>query len=153
MDKRQLTVLFADDEKAIRDTMSRTLTSVFERVFIASNGMEAKEIFDNNKIDVLISDINMPNMSGVELIENIRKETTLLPIVVATGHSEMKVVYSNIYNIYVVVKPYDVRTIIDIIEKAEQEIVTRNKCIESINKLESVKNEARELLSKIRGEH
>lgn len=151
MDKKQLTVLFVDDESSIREAMEPALSAVFEKVYVAADGKEAKEIFDNNRIDVLVSDINMPSMSGVELIEQIRKETDLLPIVVATGHSEMKVLYSDIYNIYVVVKPYDVRAIIEIIEKAEKEIDTRNKCLESIHKLQAVKNEARLLLDKIRG--
>lgn len=151
MDKKQLTVLFVDDEDTIRESMESSLSAVFEKVYVAANGKEAKEIFDNNRVDVLISDINMPSMNGVELIECIREETDLLPIVVATGHSEMKVLYSDIYNIYVVVKPYDVRTIVEIIEKAEKEIDTRNKCLESIHKLQAVKNEAMQLLDKIRG--
>jgi len=151
MIKKQLTILFVDDEKEIRNAMYNALAPAVSKVYVASDGKEAKEIFDTHKIDVLISDINMPGTNGVELIESIRKETALLPIVVATGHSEMSVIYKNIYNIYVVLKPYDVETIIEIIEEAEYEIVTRSKCLDSIEKLESVKNDALSLLEEIRG--
>lgn len=72
-DKKLGTILLVDDEEIIRSMLKSDLSATYE-VFTAENASEAFNILDENKIDLCISDINMPGMKGFELIEKIQKD-------------------------------------------------------------------------------
>ena len=69
------TILYAEDENILREEVSNILQGFFQKVFIASNGEEALDIYEKKKkeIDILLADINMPKMKGIELISQIRQ--------------------------------------------------------------------------------
>ena len=91
---RSLNVLYAEDEVMLRDSMKLTLEKLFGKVFIATNGQEAFEIFKKEDIDLVITDVNMPIMSGTELIHNIHKHTDEkdeeVYIIVLSAHNESR---------------------------------------------------------------
>ena len=93
MDKafEDLTVLIVDDYESMRNKLSKELTSLGLTVMEAANGLEAMKILrgeNSGKIDVLFTDIVMPEMDGFELCEEVRKTPDLrgLPIVVTSTH-------------------------------------------------------------------
>ena len=61
----QYTILYAEDEAMLRDTMTATLQKFFKEVHVAKDGFEAFDIFKREKIDILITDINMPILNGI----------------------------------------------------------------------------------------
>ena len=65
-------VLVVDDDDGIRDSLTCFLDSEGHHCQTARNGLEALEALDNYTPDVVVADINMPQMSGVELIKHIR---------------------------------------------------------------------------------
>ena len=69
---RATTILFVDDEEIITKQAYLGLEDVVKKIFIANNGIEALDIIKNNDIDVLVTDIRMPNMTGIELLEAIK---------------------------------------------------------------------------------
>ena len=69
-------ILIADDSPTIRKFVSVALTMRGFEVIAASDGMEALEKLPNVKIDLIITDLNMPNLDGFELIKNIRENET-----------------------------------------------------------------------------
>ncbi len=71
---KKTTVLFVDDETTITNQAKLGLEDVVKHVFIANNAQEAYNIMQQNQIDILVSDIKMPQMSGLELIEKLRNE-------------------------------------------------------------------------------
>lgn len=80
-------VLVVDDEKALREFVRRNLEVRDNIVFTASNGLEALAIFEKEYIDLVIMDVMMPNMDGIETIRRIRK-TSHVPIIVLSALGE-----------------------------------------------------------------
>jgi len=89
-------ILVVDDSKIVQKVMERTLhlTGVpIDNVFFADNGKEALDILEREWIDIVFADINMPVMTGVEMIQEMAKRGTLntVPVVVvSTDGSEDK---------------------------------------------------------------
>lgn len=81
------TVLIADDEERIRKLIEAYLKKEGYNVICASNGAEALELFNKNKIDIIVLDIMMPVMDGWTVCKKIRK-TSNIPIIMLTAKSE-----------------------------------------------------------------
>jgi len=83
-------ILVVDDSKIVQKVMERTLhlTGVpIDNVFFADNGKEALDILEREWIDIVFADINMPVMTGVEMIQEMAKRGTLntVPVVVVSS--------------------------------------------------------------------
>jgi len=85
---KNITLLYVEDNKKLIDEVNLVFDIIFNKVYIAKNGLEALEVFDNNKIDIIITDINMPNMSGIDLIKEIRSNDKVTSIIVLTAHAD-----------------------------------------------------------------
>jgi len=85
---RTITILYVEDESALRKQETRIYNKIFKEVFEAEDGVEALEIFKNNqdKIDVIITDINMPKMSGLDLAREIQQISDV-PIIITTAYT------------------------------------------------------------------
>ncbi|MFC5427362.1 ATP-binding protein [Paraburkholderia denitrificans] len=84
---RGLKVLVAEDNAANRMLLAEQLTSLGCRVATAANGRQALERLDDDDWDVLLTDLNMPGMSGYQLAETVRARKPALPIVAITAHA------------------------------------------------------------------
>jgi two-component system KDP operon response regulator KdpE len=82
-----INVLVVDDEKPLRDFVRRNLEVRNYKVFTASNGLEAMAIFQSNTIHLVILDIMMPHMDGLEVTRRIREESHV-PIIILTAMGE-----------------------------------------------------------------
>ena len=82
-----INVLVADDEKPLRDFVRRNLEVRGYRVFTASNGIEALAIFKNEHLQLVIMDIMMPHMDGLETTRRIREESHV-PVIILTAMGE-----------------------------------------------------------------
>lgn len=85
-------VIFVDDSETIRKFISFGLRMKGYKAVIASDGQEALEKLAVNKVDLVITDLNMPNMDGFELIENLRNDPEYkdIPIIVLTTESQLE---------------------------------------------------------------
>ena len=79
-------LLIVDDELEIREMLARHFTFEDYKVFQAADGQEALDLLENIKIDVVISDIVMPKMTGVEMLEVICEEYPMIRVVMMTGY-------------------------------------------------------------------
>lgn len=118
---KKSTLLYVEDEDVLREEISTVFESFFAEVILASNGEEALEIFKNRQkdIDILITDINMPKMNGMELIANIRKIDNELPILVCTAFNDSEILIRAIklnVNDYII-KPIQMITTLKICNK------------------------------------
>ncbi len=84
------TILVADDDKNIRLLLETELSAEGYRVILASNGLEALEKVKDKTLDLVILDIKMPEMHGLEVLEAIRKENKKLPIIICTAYEKMR---------------------------------------------------------------
>lgn len=87
---KELTVLVVEDEENSRIIMRSLLRRIFKCVEVASDGREGYEKFKANPklYDIIITDINMPNLNGVEMTKKIRELDMLIPILVLSAHNE-----------------------------------------------------------------
>jgi len=87
---RNLTVLIAEDDEVALEIYKSTVQPFFKEVKIAKDGAEAYEIYSdkNNLIDIVVTDINMPNLSGLGLINKIRSTNPLIPIIVVSAYTD-----------------------------------------------------------------
>jgi len=87
------TILIADDEKQVRDILSKLLTSLGYQVLLAEDGNKAVELFKTHQHDIslLILDVIMPDMGGIEAAAKIRILKPSVPVLYATGYDKNNV--------------------------------------------------------------
>lgn len=95
---KTITILYVEDDTLVRDQTKQILDKIFFKVFIATDGKEGLEVFRTNQehIDAVVTDINMPNMSGLEMIERINEINHSIPTIVTTAHADAKFLMSAI---------------------------------------------------------
>lgn len=79
-------LLIVDDEKEIREMLARHFRLNDYVVHIAENGRQAIEVLERERIDILITDLLMPVMSGIELLEYVREEAPMIHAIAITGY-------------------------------------------------------------------
>ncbi len=82
-------ILVIDDEQSIRNTLKEVLEYEKHTVDLAIDGMEALELFRNNQYDIVLCDIKMPKMDGIELLEKIFEISTEVPVIMISGHGNI----------------------------------------------------------------
>lgn len=80
-----MSILFIDDNEEILDIMMRVSDIFCDEVYIANNAIEALKIFKEKEPDIVICDILMPGMNGIELSENIFKLKKNQKIIIVSG--------------------------------------------------------------------
>jgi len=80
--QKTMTLLVVDDEPDMREIVAFEFKKSGFNILMASNGKEAFEIIRNNNVDLVLSDVNMPNGSGIELFEKIKQECHPAPTVI-----------------------------------------------------------------------
>ncbi len=83
-------ILVVDDEKNIREGLGRSLEMDGYNILLAGNGKEGLELININEIDLVISDLKMPEMSGDELLEKITASNPTVPVIILTGHGTIE---------------------------------------------------------------
>ena len=83
-------VLIVDDEQDIRDASERILSRIGYRVQKASRGDEALDILNKNSIDIVLLDLKMPGMDGMEVLTRIRERSTEIQVIVITGYATVE---------------------------------------------------------------
>ncbi len=79
-------VLLVDDEEDFVEMLSLRLQELGEKVTVAYSGQEGLDTLANTPIDVVILDIKMPGMDGIETLKEIKKQFPLVEVIMLTGH-------------------------------------------------------------------
>lgn len=66
--KNNITVLYVEDEQSVRDEITLILQEMVAKVITAEDGEEGLKKFKENKIDLIVTDVNMPKSSGIEML-------------------------------------------------------------------------------------
>jgi len=83
-------ILVADDEKNIREGLGQALELDDYDVFLASDGEEAMKIFEEEEIDLVITDLKMPRLSGEEVLQRVISNHPTIPVIILTGHGTIE---------------------------------------------------------------
>ncbi len=114
------TILIADDEPLVRDSVSLLLERYGYSIIACSSAVEAMEKFRENNIDVVLTDIKMPVVSGIELLEGITSLSPDTPVILMTAYADITTTIDAIKKraFDFIVKPYQVDQLLCSIEKA-----------------------------------
>ena len=83
-------LLFADDEESIRLLYKEEFEEQGYEVILAADGHEALEMYALHAPDLLVIDIKMPGMDGIELLQRVREQSRQVPVILSTAYGEYK---------------------------------------------------------------
>jgi len=86
-----LTLLYAEDDPQSRKNYAFVLEEYFSEVYLAEDGREALDLYHEKKPDVLLLDISMPFINGLDVAKSVRKDNKEIPIIMLTAHSEQDI--------------------------------------------------------------
>lgn len=86
---REFTVLIVDDEEEFRDVTMKRLKKKGLQVMTAESGKKALKTLETHRVDVVLLDVRMPEMDGIETLRNIRAQKPLVEVVLLTGHASV----------------------------------------------------------------
>ncbi len=121
-------VLYAEDEDGIRKNVTEILELFFQNVVAVSNGVSAMEEMTLSSYDVLIFDICMPHMDGLEAIKRIRQTNKKIPIIILSAHTEQSYLWRavELKITKYLTKPYNKDTLIEAFKLVALELVDSN---------------------------
>lgn len=146
---RTITILYVEDEENLRQQESKIYNKIFKEVFEAEDGLEAIAIFKENKdkIDVVVTDINMPKMSGLDLAREIQSISDV-PILITTAYTNTEYMLEalDLGIKKFINKPVTINRIIQDIEKVVVQY-RKEKTVKDIAKtlITKTKNDSKEL--------
>jgi CheY-like chemotaxis protein len=82
-------VLIVDDEPVLRRLMRRALSGLGLEVMEAADGVEALELFRTHEFNAVVSDVRMPQMDGIALVEQLQRLAPDVPVVLVSGSDEV----------------------------------------------------------------
>jgi signal transduction histidine kinase len=146
MDKR---ILLVDDEKDIRDVLRLPLSDLGYEVMEAENGEVALRLFEQTQPPMILTDIKMPGMDGIELLQKVKRENPETEVIMITGHGDMDLAVKSLkYDATdFITKPINVDVLEIALRRAAERILTRQKLREYTRSLERLVAEKSELQS------
>lgn len=119
---KPLSILYVEDNDDVARVTAMVLEDYMDRILVAKNGIEALELFNTHNVDIVLTDILMPKMSGIDLCRKIRegRHNTQCPIVIATAHTEVQYLLDAIglgVDGYIL-KPLDIQELLATLHKA-----------------------------------
>ena len=83
-----VSLLYVEDDRILQQETAQLLKNFFEKIDLAQNGEEGLELFELGKYEIIITDINMPKVNGVEMVKAIRRKDRHQMIIVISAHDE-----------------------------------------------------------------
>lgn len=93
---QDLTILYVEDNQEAQSQIFQTLRLFSNNIISASNGEKALQVFHNNKVHLIITDIEMPHLNGIELIKNIRNDDFFIPIIILTAFTSQNYLFESV---------------------------------------------------------
>ena len=113
-------VLVVDDDYHMRLALRESLSKAGYAVSVAEDGMEAIEAVRKNPLDLMITDVKMPRMNGMELLSQVREMSPLLPIILITGYGTIqdavRVIKEGAFDY--IQKPFNTDTLYNVVKRA-----------------------------------
>ncbi|MDJ0991477.1 MAG: response regulator [Desulfobacterales bacterium] len=143
------TILLVDDEPDIREVLDIYLTDLGYTVHTAENGRKALDVFHRTVPSIVLSDIKMPGMDGIELLRRIKQESPETEVVMITGHGDMDLAIDSLklQATDFITKPVNDNILEFALQRAEERIEMRRRLRAYTENLEQmVEEKTRQLL-------
>jgi len=131
-------VWVVDDDRSIRWVLQKALESVDINVTVFENALEVIEQLEKNVPDVLVSDIRMPGMDGLQLLSEIKQNIPDLPVIIMTAYSDLDSAVS-VYEggaFEYLPKPFDVDEAVDLVQRAIEHRKEQGEAQEDVTPIE-----------------
>ena len=134
-------VLLVEDEDLARKTLSFYLNTIFDEVILAKDGEEGlsiikKDFKKNDNFDLIITDLNMPNLNGMQMIDEILKLLPNQRFIIVSAHKNeddlLKLINLRVSGYFV--KPLNIDNMMDMLQKAKEEVILDKQPKEEKNK-------------------
>lgn len=133
-----ITILYVEDEEMIRDEVNYFFSKYVKNFHTATNGQEGLELYNKIKPDLIITDIQMPKMNGLDMIKEINNKK--IPIIITTAFSDidyfLKAIELNVNKF--IIKPINLMELVKSIQECIYNDVIRDKLFEKENLLKIV---------------
>ncbi|MBW2581197.1 MAG: PAS domain S-box protein [Deltaproteobacteria bacterium] len=143
-------ILVIDDEASTRDLLKVSLESDGYTVFVAENGPKGLEIFARELPSVVLTDIKMPGMDGIEVLRRVKEQSPDTEVIVITGHGEMDLAIKALQNEATdfIVKPISEKALAAALLRSRERFWKDKKLREYITNLEKLIKDTTEELEK-----
>lgn len=136
---KNLKLLYVEDNKDARESIYLILDSLFREIVIAVDGKDGLEKFESHKdIDIIITDIDMPNMSGLQMTKIIKERKPFIPVLIFSSHSDTNYFIDSIrlgVEGYLL-KPFDMDQFLQVLSKSIFRLNLEKENLEYKNSLE-----------------
>jgi len=124
----KITILYVEDEEFNRDELSKFFKRRTGNLIVAENGLDGLEKFKEHKPDLIITDLKMPIMDGLKMIEEIRKLGLNVPVIIISALSDSKTILKavDIGIVKYVVKPINLRDLLNTVHDAISNLDTKD---------------------------
>lgn len=128
---KNLNILYIEDEYNIRENMKKTLLLLCKNIFDVSNIQEAKNILKEQRIDIVISDINLPEISGIDFIKELRKSDKKMPVILLSAFTDTKYLLeaTKLKLVDYITKPVDFKTLYASLNTCVEEILDNSRYV------------------------
>ncbi len=144
---KNMTILYAEDEVGIRENIADSLKYYVKDVFEASDGEEAYQIYEEESPDIILSDIHMPKVNGIELVKKIRSKNRDVPVVMITAHTDKEYLLEavELHMEKYIVKPVDLDELFETLEKCVNVLDSNRKVLLKVDENYMYDYDAKEL--------
>lgn len=117
---KNISILYVEDDYDTREEMTKILLEVSDNITVATSGSEALEYYYEKTPQIIISDIAMPNLNGIEFIRKVRNENIQIPIILLTAHADVDYLLpaANLNIQSYIVKPINIRQLKEVLFNA-----------------------------------
>ncbi len=140
-------ILLVDDEEDIREVVGMSLTDIGYTVHSAENGEKAMDLFRSITPPIVMTDIKMPGIDGIELLQQIKRENPETEVVMITGHGDMDLAIKSLkYEATdFITKPINVEALEIVLKRVRERIIMRHQLKSYTESLEALVREKIEL--------
>jgi len=141
---KDLTLLYVEDNQDAKEMTSMILEDFFDTIIFGEDGEDGFQKFQENHIDLVITDINMPKMNGIEMCKKIRAINNDIPLIILSAHNEDNFFIQSIHigiNGYIL-KPIDINQLTNLLSRVINNYKNAQEAKENLHLLEEYKEAA-----------
>ena len=124
MDKLDISILYVEDDPLISETTQKVLSRIVNQIFLAFDGLSGLEMYKKHKPDIVLTDLNLPNIDGLTLAKFIIATDKNTPVVIITSHSDvsylLEAIKTRVHGF--IIKPFDLEYIYQLFAKLTREL-------------------------------
>ncbi len=128
---RKMNILYIEDEEAIRENMKKTLSILCDNIYDTDCILNAESLLKNHRIDIIISDINLPNQNGIDFIKKIRTDDKTIPVILLSAYTDKHYLLeaTKLKLVDYLTKPVDFKTLLSSLQNCVTEILENSRYI------------------------